>query len=157
MYRARIFEILIFSCPFFFWFIAITQKILVLQHWDSSYLKAVNLGVLMSDSTNIYGFFMSRDIEDQKCKKNLSYKPRKLFAQYSTLLWPQTFYKFILLEQLLVLLVLAPFGTFSKILKLNTKKVFFGIFYSSLKKHKNGLLKIKFSKIRARHISSMLL
>ena len=52
------------------------------------------------------------------------------------------------------LVLLAPFGTFSQILKL---KDYFGIIYPSLKKFKNGPLKIKNSKIRARHISSMLI
>ena len=74
MCPARIFEFLIFSGSFFN------------SNNISKYFKAVNLAVLMSGVAHVYGFLMSRDIEDKNAKQNLSQKSRKLFAQYNTLL-----------------------------------------------------------------------
>ena len=103
-------------------FMTLTQKILVLQHWDTSHLKAVNLAVIMCGSTCLW----------------LSYIPRCRWSKMQ--------------KKILVFLLLTPFGNSAQILKWKDKKVVFWIFYPPLNKFHNGPLKIKKSKIQARHI-----
>ena len=69
---------------------------------------------------------MSRDFEDQKCNKNSLSKISKLFAQYNTLLRPQKCLK-VILSEIFVLLLLAPFGTSSQISKIKDQQVFWNI------------------------------
>ena len=73
------------------------------------------------------GFSMFRDFEDKKCNKNSLSEISKLFAQYNTRLRPLKCLKVILSEQIFVLLLLAPFGTSSQILKIKDQQVFWNI------------------------------
>ena len=81
----------------------------------------MNLAILIRVVAHVYGFSMSRDIEDQKFKKKISLRNLVKYLLNITFMTTK-FYKVILSEQLFVLLLLAPFGTSSQILKLKDQK-----------------------------------
>ena len=105
-----------------FTFISITQKLLVLQYWDTS-LKAVNLAVLMSGRTRLWLFYVRR-YRRWKMQKKISFINLANYLLNITNFYDHKKCRKLFYQTNFVLLLLAPFGISSQILKLKDQKIF---------------------------------
>ena len=93
--------------------------------------KAVNLAVLMSCITCLWLFYVPR-YQRSKMQKKLSQKSCKLFAQYNTLKTTNILDSYFIRTTFCLVIIGTVWHLFSNF-EIMTKKVFFEIFYPSLK------------------------
>ena len=112
-----------------FTFITITQKLLVLQYWDTSYSKAGNLAVLMSGRTYLWLFYVPRYQRSKMQIRNLVNYLLNITHFYDHKKFRELFYQ----NNFSSCYYWHRWAPLLIFLNWKTKKVGFGIFYPSKK------------------------